>query len=532
MAYKGYAFRTTGATIALSRLEFSIALKAFMVAQGWVLHDTYNGVKATTTLTASGQPSDGQQMVLDTKTYTLKTNLTPAEGEIKIGGTAAITLDNIKAAINRDDPGNNDGVIYKVAAAHTTVEATTNTDTTQIFGWRVTGETGNACATTETLSNMSFTSALMTGGVNDIQVYKSNGESGNEPYGYEWIDNNATSGYINFKSYQFWDAGAHTGTRLAYIASAGWCQPSEFSINNDCLIAGDKNFIYLNVNATTTAAGSRAMVFGHIPRRCHSQITTTTDAIVAGGPVSIPVVDTTGFIAGQDVQIVGPEGCGRMTVNSIDATHIVVANLARNYAAGAYMGVPASVFGWYAISGALFQPCCYFNDAGLSVGASGYTLVPLFATPYAMTYDHKQLVTPILYYVNAIANIGITDDNAVYTVLTSSFDAALMNTDGSLPETSTVTSAGNTTLVDGTKSWTPDALIGKFVVLVGSTGIGQMRKITDNDGTTLTVSPAWYINPDGTTSYKICDKFYRAFSSQVYGAVGSLLVITDTSTPA
>ena len=77
-----------------------------------------------------------------------------------------------------------------------------------------------------------------------------------------------------------------------------------------------------------------------------------------------------------------------------------------------------------------------------------------------------------------------------------------------------------------------NALIGKFVVLVGSTGIGQMRKITDNDGTTLTVSPAWYINPDGTTSYKICDKFYRAFSSQVYGAVGSLLVITDTSTPA
>jgi len=37
------------------------------------------------------------------------------------------------------------------------------------------------------------------------------------------------------------------------------------------------------------------------------------------------------------------------------------------------------------------------------------------------------------------------------------------------------------TLTDTDKSWTIDALIGEYVSITAGTGIGQIKKITDND---------------------------------------------------
>ncbi len=79
-------------------------------------------------------------------------------------------------------------------------------------------------------------------------------------------------------------------------------------------------------------------------------------------------------------------------------------------------------------------------------------------------------------------------------------------------DSGTASSATATTLVDNTKNWTPDAFIGKCIVIKTGQGAGQIRKITDNDTTSVTVA-AWTTQPNNTSTYAIVDEAYRCFPS-------------------
>ncbi|MBU1621894.1 MAG: hypothetical protein KKF27_20815 [Gammaproteobacteria bacterium] len=68
----------------------------------------------------------------------------------------------------------------------------------------------------------------------------------------------------------------------------------------------------------------------------------------------------------------------------------------------------------------------------------------------------------------------------------------------------TATSGAATSLTDTGKSWTVDALIGMYVTIYDGTGAGQLRAITDNTATAITVA-TWTTNPDSTSQYKILD---------------------------
>lgn len=121
-------------------------------------------VRATGTLTSDGTaPDDGDTVVIGNKTYTFKTALTPTEGEVLIGASAAAALDNLKSAINHTGTPDTD---YKCAAAHTQVQATTNTDTTQVVQALVAGTAANAYATTTPVgTHQSWGATTLTGGV-------------------------------------------------------------------------------------------------------------------------------------------------------------------------------------------------------------------------------------------------------------------------------------------------------------------------------------------------------------------------------
>ena len=89
--------------------------------------------------------------------------------------------------------------------------------------------------------------------------------------------------------------------------------------------------------------------------------------------------------------------------------------------------------------------------------------------------------------------------------------AATFATDGRLRTTAgyyadlatgTATSATGTTLVNSGKSWTASQWINSQVRITGGTGAGQVRVITANTGTTLTVA-AWTVTPDATSTYVI-----------------------------
>ena len=126
-------------------------------------HRLVDDTDATITLTSNGTaPADGVTITLGNKVYTAKTALTPTEGEVLIGGTAAAFLDNLKAAVNHTGRPDTD---YSYAEAHTQLTATTNSDTTQVFVASVgayTGAGGNGLTVSDTLT---WSVATLAGGL-------------------------------------------------------------------------------------------------------------------------------------------------------------------------------------------------------------------------------------------------------------------------------------------------------------------------------------------------------------------------------
>ena len=68
--------------------------------------------------------------------------------------------------------------------------------------------------------------------------------------------------------------------------------------------------------------------------------------------------------------------------------------------------------------------------------------------------------------------------------------------------TGTATSGGATGLTDSGQSWTASQWVNSQVRITGGTGAGQVRTITANTGTALTVA-TWGTNPDATSTYSI-----------------------------
>ena len=89
-------------------------------------------------------------------------------------------------------------------------------------------------------------------------------------------------------------------------------------------------------------------------------------------------------------------------------------------------------------------------------------------------------------------------------------DAKIRSTPGLAADfaTGTATSATSTTLTVTGKTWTVNQWTNYQVRITGGTGVGQVRIISSNTATALTV-PAWTVTPDATSTYVIegCDDF-------------------------
>mgnify|MGYP001609959870 CR=1 FL=1 len=74
-----------------------------------------------------------------------------------------------------------------------------------------------------------------------------------------------------------------------------------------------------------------------------------------------------------------------------------------------------------------------------------------------------------------------------------------------ISDPSTATSGGATTLTDTTKSaiWTTNQWAAFLVKIISGTGLNQVRTISSNTTTELTVGSAWTTNPDATSIYEI-----------------------------
>lgn len=138
-----------------------------------------SGAFAAQTLTSNATaPSNGSVVAIGNKAYTFRTSLSSptVENEVLIGVSAAVALDNLKLAINQG------GTNFPTAAdnsgagstwstgtiRHSLVNATTNTDTTQIVASNVFGTVGNNYLVSENDATLSWGAATLAGGVNSI----------------------------------------------------------------------------------------------------------------------------------------------------------------------------------------------------------------------------------------------------------------------------------------------------------------------------------------------------------------------------
>ena len=377
-----------------------------------------------------------------------------------------------------------------------------------------------------------------------VEVYRSNGESGKEPYGYLWIDA-GTSTYIQFAAYQYWNATTHTGVRLRYAVNDSITRILTATLTSTAskwIFAGDKNFVGFFF-APATNSSNLGVGCGHIPGRVSPDLATAMGT--AGTPGTLLVDSSSKFGAGKTITICGAEGVDKLAVTSAPSSStVVVTALPRNYGTGAVIGSPASVFGlivkdqnYYTN----FYPTSFYSDAGTTVSATVHAVSPVTApniTSVLMHYNGLQYAAPI-----PIFSVSATSPGILLGMFFSGFlhfrsglaggDCMLANADDSISPVGAATSGSSTTLVDSSKSWVDDSQIGRFVVITAGAGAAQICKITDNDGTTLTVD-AWDVNPNATSEYKICDYVYRIFAALMTAVGGPKtgILITHTTIPA
>jgi hypothetical protein len=118
--------------------------------------------KAFGTLTLTGNALNNETVVIDGKTYTFQTTLTNVDGNVLIGASASVSIDNLIAAITL---GAGAGTLYATATtAHPSVTASAGAGDTMTVTALAGGAAGNAIATTETLTNGSFGAATLASG--------------------------------------------------------------------------------------------------------------------------------------------------------------------------------------------------------------------------------------------------------------------------------------------------------------------------------------------------------------------------------
>jgi len=132
-------------------------------------------VAAGGTLTSTGVAlTNADTVTLAGRTYTFKTTLTTAADEVLIGASAAVSLSNLKAAINGLSGA---GATYSAATLpHATVTAGTLTSTTLAVAAQTGGTAGNALGTTKVAATLSWAAATLTGGL--AQDYSLNAADG------------------------------------------------------------------------------------------------------------------------------------------------------------------------------------------------------------------------------------------------------------------------------------------------------------------------------------------------------------------
>lgn len=376
-----------------------------------------------------------------------------------------------------------------------------------------------------------------------VQVYKSNGESGSELYGYIWIDA-GTSTYIEFRAYQYWNSTTHAGVRLRYAgdyANSSRITATYLTSSYPGLIAGDKNVVTIVAHLAAVNASNNGIMFGHCPVRFDNNLAGAQGTAGTAGTITIAPSSYMGN--GKNIQIVGGtgEGCDSLSISSApDSATRIVLKLPRNYGTGSVIGAPASVFFITHLYTTYIFPVAMWGDSGTTVGST-YLNVYNLSTPAINNYDfysEKRYYFVPYYIANLSASspgqaMGCLGENILNGAsVTVAMSSALFNNDGSVPEVSLVSLVEASTMSDIDKSWSVNEHAGRYCLITEGDGIGIIRKISSNTSDTLTLDSTWPANytPRAGSIYRIADNAYRLIVGMFQNS--TYIKITRTDAPS
>lgn len=132
-----------------------------------------------------------------------------------------------------------------------------------------------------------------------------------------------------------------------------------------------------------------------------------------------------------------------------------------------------------------------------------------------------RLITPVWYVTGASTTSSGSFKKYDYatntwTTLSQTGLPAIIGTDGKIVSTpsfigsdylsfatGTATSGGASTITNTGKNWSTNQWANYQIRITGGTGAGQIRSISSNTATAITVGSAWTIQPDNTSTYSI-----------------------------
>jgi hypothetical protein len=211
---------------------------------------------------------------------------------------------------------------------------------------------------------------------------------------------------------------------------------------------------------------------------------------------------------------VGPSGTATSGTTSTIVTNLTLARDLRGYSIHITGGPNAGVT---------------LEIVSNTVGANATITVATQASAFSASTTYR-LLTPRWYVLNAIASAGTTTAsvfrfycfalNTWTSAETGATDgvapAAVIGTDSRLIATpswidddykafatGTATAGGASTLTNSAKAWTTNQWTNYQIRIVSGTGAGQIRSISSNTATVITVGSAWSTQPDSTSVYSI-----------------------------
>lgn len=125
-------------------------------------------VFASGSLTFTGQPLNTETVTIAGKVYTFQTVLTNVDGNVFIGATTAVSIQNLLNAINL---GAGSGTAYAAAMtqnAEVVASVASTSATVLVVRARAAGVIGNRVPSTETLTNASWGAATLASGTGSI----------------------------------------------------------------------------------------------------------------------------------------------------------------------------------------------------------------------------------------------------------------------------------------------------------------------------------------------------------------------------